>query len=118
MTSPASTYTNSNGRRPTIISAQSAFDTSVEFYENNNSNLIRLKEYTLIGKMQNKKTTKKNENSNVLIEPLLKFRVNLFDELIKIEHNYWNFRQAYKNDSTFKNKNRNIYIQAFSNLLA
>ena len=75
---------------------------------------------TIRKKKKRKKLTKNQHTNNSLkIEPLLKFRVKLFDELIKIEKDFWNYKQTYSvNTSTLKDKNRSIYTQAFFKILS
>ena len=122
MTSPVSLISSNyyNGQRHNTMST---LDTSEDYLENARDKLENMMNTTLTPtnlEHKNKKINKLVKNEiNVAIEPLLKFRVKLFDDLIKIERDYWNFKQAYSaNINILKDNNRNIYTRAFFNLLS
>jgi hypothetical protein len=127
MTSPISINSINFNNEPRH-NTESTIENSLEYYDQNKSENSKLNITqtptnssinTIRKKKKRKKLVKNEPISNFNIEPLLKFRVKLFDELIKIEKDYWNYKQTYSaNSSTLKDKNRNIYTQAFFNLLS
>jgi hypothetical protein len=127
MTSPISINSINYNNEPRH-NTESTIENSLDYYDQNKSENSKLNITqtptnssinTIRKKKKRKKLVKNEPISNFNIEPLLKFRVKLFDELIKIEKDYWNYKQTYSaNSSTFKDKNRNIYTQAFFNLLS
>jgi hypothetical protein len=99
-------------RRFNTISTLTTLDTGDDEKSTTNTvtpiNLVKRKHKT-------KRTTVKT--ATTIIEPLLKFRVNIFDELIEIEKSYWNDKQKSTNNE-ITDQNRNVYTQAFFNLLS